>query len=231
MPVSVKLKEGIDIEKKMRFMDLLKMKALIFEEPFNLSEAQLRAGFIGNNNVLCIIIRWYDDCAYFVKEKDQNKNFEEQISFYKEMFSSDYEEIRYSKEDKENSATTNPLKSKKISKTVFFFILSSCILSKYKTENKKSSVYLILEVLKNKYHEEEINEVPKTFRRLENMKAYSYDTKLFREERRFNLKNTINGMNAKLVSIIEKRNNKAIPIASHIIYNMPTTVKLRNNVD
>jgi len=32
---------------------------------------------------------------------------------------------------KENSATTNPLKSKKISKTVFFFILSSCILSKY----------------------------------------------------------------------------------------------------
>jgi len=41
----------------------------------------------------------YSDCAYFVKEKDQNKNFEEQISFYKEMFSSDYEEIRYSKEE------------------------------------------------------------------------------------------------------------------------------------
>jgi len=40
-------------------------------------------------------------------------------------------------------------------------------------EEKKNSAYLILKVLKKKYHEEEFNEMPKLYRRLENMRTES----------------------------------------------------------
>ncbi|ORX85151.1 CoA-dependent acyltransferase [Neocallimastix californiae] len=103
----------------------------------------------------------YSDYAYFVKEKDQNKNFEDQISFYKEMFDSDYEELDIPKKSMKeyeisdsitengkistqsiayfvlliseeiSSSINSYIKNKKISKIVFLITLYSYILSKY----------------------------------------------------------------------------------------------------
>jgi len=40
-------------------------------------------------------------------------------------------------------------------------------------QEEKNSTYLILKALKKKYHKEEFNEIPKLYRKLENMRAES----------------------------------------------------------
>ena len=69
------------------------------------------------------------------------------------------------KEHKINNFKVMSFLRKSVDAKIKFFIRSK--------EEEKNSAYLILKVLKKKYHEEEFNEISKLYRRLENMRAGS----------------------------------------------------------
>jgi len=121
---------------------------------------------------------WYEDFILELQGAGLSEYVEKNIDdIVKEV------EKKYTTKDKKGNDILseegeNKIKEHKMNNFKVLSFLRKSVDAKIKSfirskEEEKNSAYLILKVLKKKYHEEEFNEIPKLYRRLENMRAES----------------------------------------------------------